>query len=395
MAEQAAHLVDAVLPRVPVRQWVLSLPFELRFRLAWDHRLLTEVLGVALRTILAFQRRRARRELRVKGGECGAVTVVQRFGSALNANIHFHAIVLDGVHVQDVDGGVRFHALRAPSEWQRLVLTARIALRVRRLLKGRGLLLEEPPSEEVAPDAFVATCQAASARGVVASGPRAGRPVARIRLPRFAREALRPGQAVAGFDLHVGPVVHARDRKRLERLSRHLLRPALSSARLRLLDDGRVRYDLLHPWRDGTTAIVLSGPELLERLVALVPAPRRHLLRYHGTLAPNHRWRARIVPRPSARSRERSACTGHGCDGQVQGLEGGAASRPGRLSWAELRRRVFGSDLSCPRCGAAMKVVASVDDPDAVRAILEHLGLSARPPPLTPARHGQLDGEGG
>ena len=32
MADTAAHLVDRVLPEAPVRQWVLSLPFSLRYR---------------------------------------------------------------------------------------------------------------------------------------------------------------------------------------------------------------------------------------------------------------------------------------------------------------------------------------------------------------------------
>ena len=73
MAERAAHLIDHVFPRVPVRQWVLSLPHRLRYRLA-----------------------------------CGAVTIVQRFGAALNTNIHFHVFVLDGVFEKD-DDDVRFH----------------------------------------------------------------------------------------------------------------------------------------------------------------------------------------------------------------------------------------------------------------------------------------------
>jgi hypothetical protein len=61
MAESAARLVDEVLPRVPVRQWVLSLPFRLRDLLAWDHALVRAVLGVHVRVLRGFQRHRARR----------------------------------------------------------------------------------------------------------------------------------------------------------------------------------------------------------------------------------------------------------------------------------------------------------------------------------------------
>ena len=96
MAERAAHLVDHVLPDVPVRQWVLSLPHRLRYLLAWDHDLCRALSGVAIRAVLGFLRRRARHE-GVADGRRGAVVVVQRCGGALNLNIHLHAPVLDGV----------------------------------------------------------------------------------------------------------------------------------------------------------------------------------------------------------------------------------------------------------------------------------------------------------
>ena len=57
MAEGAAHLADRVFPRVPVRQWVLSLPPRLRYRLAWDHALCRAVVGRPMRAILGFLRR--------------------------------------------------------------------------------------------------------------------------------------------------------------------------------------------------------------------------------------------------------------------------------------------------------------------------------------------------
>jgi len=95
MADTAAHLVDRVLPEVPLRQWVLSLPFALRYRLAYDARLAGDVLGLFVRAVFAALRRRARRQWGVRRGLCGAVTCVQRFGAALNLNVHFHSLVLD------------------------------------------------------------------------------------------------------------------------------------------------------------------------------------------------------------------------------------------------------------------------------------------------------------
>jgi hypothetical protein len=96
MAERSAHLVDRVFPDVPVRQWVLSLPHRLRYLLAWDHERCRAVVGVAVRAVLGFMRRRARRD-GIADGRSGAVAIVQRFGGALNLNVHVHALVLDGV----------------------------------------------------------------------------------------------------------------------------------------------------------------------------------------------------------------------------------------------------------------------------------------------------------
>jgi transposase-like zinc-binding protein len=82
MAEQAANFVQAVLPWVPVRQWVLTVPHRLRYRLAFDHTLCRAVVGVFVRAVLGWYRRRARRA-GWAAGHSGSVTVIQRFGSGL------------------------------------------------------------------------------------------------------------------------------------------------------------------------------------------------------------------------------------------------------------------------------------------------------------------------
>ncbi len=63
------------------------------------------------------------------------------------------------------------------------------------------------------------------------------------------------------------------DRERLERLCRYTARPAIASDRLHELPDGRIAYDLRHPWSDGTTRVVLQPLTFLEKLTALVPPP--------------------------------------------------------------------------------------------------------------------------
>jgi hypothetical protein len=105
MAERAAHLVDRVFPDVPARQWVLSLPYRLRYRLAWDHDLCRAVIAVYLRAVLGWLRRRARSD-GVTDGRGGAEAEIQRFGGALNLNVHVHALVLDAVFARHAAGAL-------------------------------------------------------------------------------------------------------------------------------------------------------------------------------------------------------------------------------------------------------------------------------------------------
>lgn len=97
MADTAVHLVDRVIPKVPVRQRVFSLPYALRYRVAFDAALLSDVLRIVIRSVFEFLKRRAC-EYGIPKWKCGAVAFVQRFGSALNLNPHFHVLVLDGVY---------------------------------------------------------------------------------------------------------------------------------------------------------------------------------------------------------------------------------------------------------------------------------------------------------
>jgi ribosomal protein S27E len=83
MSDTAAHLVDRVFPWVPTRQWVLSLPFKLRYRIAYDSQLMTDVLTIFAGAVFGELRRRARELLGLKRSQCGAVAFVQRFNSAL------------------------------------------------------------------------------------------------------------------------------------------------------------------------------------------------------------------------------------------------------------------------------------------------------------------------
>ena len=82
MSETAAHLIDHVIPEVPVRQWVLSLPIPLRILLAAQPELITPVLQVVQRVLARYLLAQA--GMKAGEGECGSVTLIQRFGSAAN-----------------------------------------------------------------------------------------------------------------------------------------------------------------------------------------------------------------------------------------------------------------------------------------------------------------------
>ena len=103
MTDTAARLTDEIRPAVPVRQWVLSLPLEIRYRLAYDGPLIGAFLAVFLRTIQAWYRQQARAQ-GYTDVRCGSVTFVQRFGSALNHAPHFHVLMLDGVYACGEEG---------------------------------------------------------------------------------------------------------------------------------------------------------------------------------------------------------------------------------------------------------------------------------------------------
>jgi ribosomal protein S27E len=101
MVESAALLVDEVLPRVPLRQWVLSVPYPLRFLFASNSVAVGEALAIVYRALSGFLLRKA--GLTRRQAQCGAVTLIQRFGSALNLNVHFHMLVPDGVYLTDTE----------------------------------------------------------------------------------------------------------------------------------------------------------------------------------------------------------------------------------------------------------------------------------------------------
>jgi hypothetical protein len=386
MAQTAAHLVDHVIPHVPVRQWVLSLPIPLRLLLAAQPKLVTPVLQVVHRVITRHLLGLA--GLKPDEADSGAVTLIQRFGSAANLNIHLHCLVLDGVYRRSADAVPEFVEVPAPTDEALQSVLHKIITRTMKLLTRRGVLVEEEGSTYMADNdgdsdeaCTLRPLHAAACTYRIAFGPRAGQKVLTVQgvMPRDADFKQTLCADSHGFSLHAAVRCGADDRQALEQLCRYITRPALANERVQTNAAGQVVLKLKTPWRDGTTHLVMSPLEFMQRLAALVPRPRLHLIRFHGVLAPNAKLRALVVPQePEAPAQETKPAE---CEANC------AHHRPVRLSWAKLLKRVFDLDLEHgPNCGGELKIIAAILEAPVIEKILTHLGLQARAPPRAPAR---------
>ena len=143
MAATAAHLVDYVLPDVPYRQWVLSLPFELRLSAAYDPKLCSALLRSFVHQLERWTLGQAH-ALGVARPLWGGFTVTQRFGSDLRLNPHFHTATPDGVFALDPAGDeVEFVRIPAPTTEDVSEIVDRVHRYAVRLLRRRGLCAEQ------------------------------------------------------------------------------------------------------------------------------------------------------------------------------------------------------------------------------------------------------------
>jgi hypothetical protein len=308
MANTAAHLVDRVLPAVPVRQWVLSLPWELRALAAFEADVLSALVRIFIEALFTrYQKCASDHGL----GEvaCGAITHVQRFGSSLDLNVHFHVIVADGVFVRDVASNPTFHAAPPPTREELSGIVRRVRRRAIAWLARKGHLKgsSDPDVQDSPAQTSLDACAAiAMRRGVIQS--LRDDVDAEKDLVAAADTPPANGNAVEcdGFNLHASVVVSADDDLGRERLMRYGARPPLALDRIRRLPGGRIAYRIKN-LRDGRAKNRgMTSLEFMARLAALVPPPRLPLLRYHGVFAPRSRWRREVVPRP--RDSRRGPC---------------------------------------------------------------------------------------
>ncbi len=211
MADTAAHSVDRVFPHVPVRQWVLSFPHALRYRLAYDSDLITDVLDIFVKTVFVSLIRRAAEFGAVRKPQCGVVSFIQRFGSALDLNVHIHAILLDGIYAADDEGRPHFQVLLSPDNEEIARVTTSLAEAITDFLRRRGLG-PESDREESDPlsrdQPWLACLYAASVLGRTAFGLNAGRRTTRTgdQIDPESMDAFASPRCanVNGFSLHTG-----------------------------------------------------------------------------------------------------------------------------------------------------------------------------------------------
>jgi len=406
----ALTLVDHVLPEVPLRQFVITVPFPLRFPLAFDGELLGQVLRIFTDTVASNYRKRMA-ERGIPDGECGAVTVIQRANSDLRCNPHVHEIFLDGVYAPDRKGaraargvgrgrcgpevpeggdgkGFMFHPAPAPTQADIEAIVERASKRILRLLQRRGVitLVTAPGDGEVTvmtdetlgdKDPLLARLLAAATAGAPPAGPANKRKPIRIVLDPDAHPVAKGnlcGQH-AGFNLHGATRVAANDKQGRVTLCKYILRPPLANDRLKILDDNVVRLEFKKPWSDGTTSVELAPLALIARLAALVPPPKRHLTGYFGVLSSHSSLRSQCVPVPVPESTP-----------QEEDRSSRTLPLSHYISWSQLLRRTFQIDTTCPRCKSPLRLIALIKTEDTIKKILAAMGLPTEAPKPYPAR---------
>ncbi len=190
-----------------------------------------------------------------------------------------------------------------------------------------------------------------------------------LRKKKIARKLIRmlDGWRHSGFNVFAGGRIQPREKKSLERLAAYLVRTPFSQKRMQYSPH---EATVLYRSKDGRGKKTYDALEWLAAMACHVPERKRQTLRYYGAYANSvrgkQRKRQQVEPIPTV-------------------LEPVISSEAFRRNWARLIQKVYElSTMVCPRCEKEMRVLAVIDNIEAIRRILEHLGLwlaNARPTP--------------
>lgn len=346
MADTAKHLIEEVIPKVPIRQWVLSMPYTHRFLLATRPKFLRKVLAIYHRAVSNFYLKEAKRRGLLQA-KVGAISVIQRFGGALNLNVHFHTIYTDGVFYQNANDELRFEEI-IPSHEDVENLADRLKRRINRLLFRE----DHEQQDEMPHEAMIGN--SVQNRDEKFQLPI---PVGKLWDPPFEEfKGLRCCYA-DGFSLHANVKIKAHKRDSLDQLCRYILRGPLAKERIIQSESGMVLLKLKKSYSDGTTHLKFTPEQFIKRIISLIPPPRQNLIRYVGVFGARHKSRKQITSLASAPKE-------------------GKAKKTYRTPWAKLMKHVFKYEVNyCDHCGTKLELIACISSQAICQKILEHLKI--------------------
>jgi len=390
MSETASHLVDNVLPLVPYRQFVISFPIPMRYWLNSNKKLFSKIKRIVLTCIEDYYKDIAIKHA-VKHPHSGSIAFTQRWGSALNLNPHLHILGPDGVFTINSNGKTIFKNIPAMSDSDVTKLLTHISSRIMKYLQRLGFLdkdgriIDNPTLDHLFQDnETIRSASHHSISGKIAFGPNTGKYVTKIGSGFGFKEEipLSKGKlcySVNGFSLHAATSTKTHQRDRLYKLIEYIARGPLSNERLKITPSNMVKLELKTHWSDGTTHLLFTPEEFIEKLSALIPPPRVHLVRWSGVFAPNSPMRKLIVLKPDVKKGIKFK------DGDDK--EHGVTSNLKNSSWAKMLARVFKVDVTkCAHCNGDMILLSAILDCDSIRRYLDYEGIDPTPPARAPPK---------
>ncbi len=177
---------------------------------------------------------------------------------------------------------------------------------------------------------------------------------------KISREmiALLAGWRHSGFHIFCGNRIPPKEGMALENLARYIIRASFSQERMQYLaNEGTVIYSA----KDGKDRKVFAAPEWLAAMCSHVPNPGEQTVRYYGRYSNVSRGK-----RQQSDEEDSIPCI----------IESDRSPVACRKSWARLIRKIYEVDpLTCPKCRGPMRIISIIEDQEAIKCILEHLGI--------------------
>jgi len=325
MVETAAHLVENLIPAVPIRQFVISFPMRIRHYLRTDD-ILQKVLRIVVEEI---RKKLIACSPETSHAQIGAISFIHHFGNTLNIHPHFHLVVPDGIFSHDGDSLLFHESFLAPDDI--VDIQESIRKRVLRYFGRRGWFDKETVEKMLAYEN-------------------------------------------SGFSLNANVRIQSWDREGLERLIRYCARPCFASENLSW-NGPWLQYRFPKPTHTGKKFIQLEPLEFIDRIAAFIPFPRRHRRHYHGVFAPNSPVRGRVTA--NAKRRPRSSIP-PSLQEETEKVEKVS------LDWAKLIARIYQDNPLVCGCGKEIKITAFVTHSAQIWRILRGIGWPIEIPEFDP-----------